>query len=145
MTDSRRDALVASANRLGLSPVEWGGLISFESAGTFNPAIRGGAGNRHLGLIQFGPNEQKQFGVTGSETFEEQLPKAEAFLLSRGCVPGSGLMNAYSTVNAGSPGRFNASDAGNSGTPGTVADKVNDQFGPHMKKAAAFLGASSTR
>lgn len=135
---SDREALIASAERMGLPPVHWGGLMSYESG--LNPNRWGGAGGRHVGLIQFGPAEQKAFGVTGNETFQEQLPKAEAFMLSRGYQPGMGLMQAYSTVNAGSPGRLNASDAANGGMPGTVADKVNNQFAPHFKRAAAFLG-----
>ena len=143
MTD--QDALVASAGRLGLSPVEWGALLSYESG--LDPTRWGGAKNadgspRHVGLIQFGPDEQRQFGVTGRETFQEQLPKAEAFMSARGYQPGMGLMQAYSTVNAGSPGHLDASDAGNGGMPGTVADKVNTQFGQHFKRAAAFLGGS---
>lgn len=141
MDAADRDALIASAGRLGLTPVEWGGLMSYESG--LNPGRWGGAGGRHLGLIQFGPSEQKQFGVTGRETFQEQLPKAEAFLLSRGYEPGMGLMQAYSTVNAGSPGMLNASDAKNGGMPGTVADKVNNQFGPHFRKVSAFLGGDA--
>lgn len=141
MTDQQ--ALIASAQRLGLSPVEWGGIIHYESGG--DPSRWGGAKNpdgspRHVGLIQFGPSEQKQFGVTGKESFQEQLPKAEAFLTARGYKPGMGVMNAYSTINAGSPGRFNASDAGNGGMPGTVADKVNGQFAPHYAWANKFLG-----
>ena len=136
MTDQQ--ALMASADRLGLSPVEWGGIIHYESGG--DPSRWGGTGGRHVGLIQFGPNEQKQFGVTGKESFQEQLGKAEAFLASRGYKPGMGVMNAYSTINAGSPGRFNASDANNGGMPGTVADKVNGQFAPHYAWANKFLG-----
>ncbi|MEG9528479.1 MAG: hypothetical protein MIL41_22375, partial [Hyphomicrobiales bacterium] len=88
----------------------------------------------------FGPSEQKQFGVTGRESFQEQLLKAEQFLSARGYTPGMGVMNAYSTINAGSPGRFNASDANNGGMPGTVADKVNNQFAPHYAWANKFLG-----
>lgn len=141
MNAADRDALIASAGRLGLSPVEWGGLMSYESG--LNPARWGGAGGRHLGLIQFGPSEQKAFGVTGRESFQEQLPKAEAFLLSRGYEPGMGLLQAYSTVNAGSPNRLNASDAKNGGMPGTVAEKVQNQFGPHFKKVSAFLGGDA--
>ncbi|MBE7196595.1 MAG: hypothetical protein INR70_02160 [Parafilimonas terrae] len=136
MTDQQ--ALIASAQRLGLSPVEWGGIIHYESGA--DPSRWGGSGGRHVGLIQFGPNEQKQFGVTGRESFQDQLGKAEAFLASRGYKPGMGVMNAYSTINAGSPGRFNASDAGNGGMPGTVADKVNSQFAPHYAWANKFLG-----
>lgn len=141
MDAADRDALIASAGRLGLTPVEWGGLMSYESG--LNPTRWGGAGGRHVGLIQFGPSEQRQFGVTGRETFQEQLPKAEAFLLSRGYTPGMGLMQAYSTVNAGSPGMLNASDAKNGGMPGTVAEKVTNQFGPHFKKVSAFLGGDA--
>lgn len=141
MTDQQ--ALIASAQRLGLSPVEWGGIIHYESGG--DPSRWGGAKNpdgtpRHVGLIQFGPSEQKQFGVTGKESFQEQLPKAEAFLTARGYKPGMGVMNAYSTINAGSPGMFGASDAKNGGMPGTVADKVNGQFAPHYAWANKFLG-----
>lgn len=136
MTDQQ--ALIASAQRLGLSPVEWGGIIHYESGG--DPSRWGGTGGRHVGLIQFGPNEQKQFGVTGRESFQDQLLKAEAFMSARGYKPGMGVMNAYSTINAGSPGRFNASDAGNGGLPGTVADKVNNQFAPHYAWANKFLG-----
>ncbi|MBN4095650.1 hypothetical protein [Methylobacterium sp. OT2] len=136
MTDQQ--ALIASAQRLGLSPVEWGGIIHYESGG--DPSRWGGTGGRHVGLIQFGPNEQKQFGVTGRESFQEQLLKAEQFMSARGYKPGMGVMNAYSTINAGSPGRFNASDANNGGMPGTVADKVNNQFAPHYAWANKFLG-----
>jgi len=136
MTDQQ--ALIASAQRLGLSPVEWGGIIHYESGG--DPSRWGGTGGRHVGLIQFGPSEQKQFGVTGRESFQEQLLKAEQFMSARGYTPGMGVMNAYSTINAGSPGRFNASDAGNGGMPGTVADKVNTQFAPHYAWANKFLG-----
>lgn len=136
MTDQQ--ALIASAQRLGLSPVEWGGIIHYESGG--DPSRWGGTGGRHVGLIQFGPDEQRQFGVTGRESFQDQLLKAEQFMSARGYKPGMGVMNAYSTINAGSPGRFNASDAGNGGMPGTVADKVNNQFAPHYAWANKFLG-----
>lgn len=143
LTDQQ--AVAASAARLGLEPREWAALMHFESG--MNPNRWGGAKNpdgspRHVGLIQFGPDERKQFGVTGQESLQEQLPKAEAFLLKRGYQPGSGLLNAYSTVNAGSPGKFNASDAGNGGTWGTVADKVNSQFGDHYTWADKWLGGA---
>ena len=53
-----------------------------------------------------------------------------------------GMMDAYSIVNAGAPGRYGASDANNGGAPGTVADKVNGQMGGHREKALALLGGS---
>ncbi|MEO0824939.1 MAG: tape measure protein, partial [Cyanobacteria bacterium J06642_9] len=48
-------AIVQAAQQLGLNPLEFAALMSFESAGTFNPNIRGGDGNLYKGLIQFSP------------------------------------------------------------------------------------------
>jgi hypothetical protein len=49
------------------------------------------------------------------------------------------LTDAYSIVNAGSPGLYDATDANNGGAPGTVAEKVQGQFGPHREKAMALF------
>ena len=135
-----RDALIASAQRIGADPLDLATVISYETGGTFNPGIRGGAGNRHIGLIQFGIPEQQRYGASQGQSFEEQLPAVEGYLKDRGYQPGMGLLDLYSTINAGRPGRYNASDAGNGGAPGTVSDKVNNQMGAHRTKAAAFLG-----
>ncbi len=139
-----RDALIASAQRIGADPLDLATVISYETGGTFNPGIRGGAGNRHIGLIQFGIPEQRRYGASQGQSFEEQLPAVEGYLKDRGFTPGMGLLDLYSTINAGRPGRYNASDAGNGGAPGTVADKVNNQMGGHRTKAAAFLGGDFT-
>lgn len=144
MPDARRDALIASAQRIGADPLDYATVISYETGGTFNPSIRGGAGNRHIGLIQFGIPEQQKYGVSQSQSFEEQLPAVEGYLTDRGFKRGMGILDLYSTINAGGPGRYNASDAGNGGAPGTVADKVNTQMGAHRAKAAAFLGGDFT-
>lgn len=144
MADARRDALIASAQRIGADPLDLATVISYETGGTFNPGIRGGAGNRHIGLIQFGAPEQQRYGASQGQSFEEQLPAVEGYLTDRGFKPGMGILDLYSTINAGRPGRYNASDAGNGGAPGTVADKVNQQMGGHRTKAAAFLGGDFT-
>lgn len=140
MADDFRSALIASAGRLGINPADLATVISYETGGTFSPSIRGGAGNRHIGLIQFGPNEQKRYGASQGQSAAEQLPAVEAYLTDRGFKPGMGILDLYSTINAGRPGRYNASDANNGGAPGTVADKVNGQMAGHRAKAAAFLG-----
>lgn len=140
--DPRAAALIASAQRIGADPVDYATVISYETGGKFDPSIRGGAGNRHIGLIQFGPNEQRQYGASQGQTFEEQLPAVERYLTGRGFKPGMGILDLYSTINAGSPGRYNASDANNGGAPGTVADKVNQQMGGHRAKAEALLGGN---
>jgi hypothetical protein len=141
LTDQQ--ALINTANRLGVNPRDLATVISYESAGTFSPSIWGGKGGNYAGLIQFGPNERKQYGASPDQTFQEQLPAVERYLTDRGFKPGMGIMDLYSTINAGRPGRYNASDAGNGGAPGTVADKVNNQFGPHYAKADKFLEGTS--
>jgi hypothetical protein len=144
MADDFRSALIASAGRLGINPADLATVISYETGGTFSPSIRGGAGNRHIGLIQFGPNEQQRYGASQKQSGAEQLPAVEAYLTDRGFKPGMGILDLYSTINAGRPGRYNASDANNGGAPGTVADKVNNQMAGHRAKAAAFLGGEFT-
>ncbi|MFK5600264.1 hypothetical protein ACFZ8E_25175 [Methylobacterium sp. HMF5984] len=142
--DPRAAALIASAQRIGANPLDYATVMSYETGGKLDPSIRGGAGNRHIGLIQFGPSEQKAYGASQDQSFEEQLPAVEAYLTDRGFKPGMGRLDLYSTINAGRPGLYNASDAGNGGAPGTVADKVNGQMAGHEAKAAAFLGGDFT-
>jgi hypothetical protein len=141
---SLADAIRANAQRIGANPLDLATAMSYETGGTFNPAIRGGAGNRHVGLIQFGVPEQQRYGVTQATPAAQQVAAAADFLRDRGFRPGMGLADLYSTINAGSPGRYRASDAGNGGMPGTVIDKVTQQMGAHRAKAEALLGGSFT-
>jgi hypothetical protein len=53
-----------------------------------------------------------------------------------------GLLDIYSTINAGRPGLYGRSDAANGGAPGTVADKVATMAG-HRLRANALLGGES--
>ncbi|MDP4026343.1 hypothetical protein Q8W71_27340 [Methylobacterium sp. NEAU 140] len=143
MTDAQ--ALIASARRIGADPLDYATVMSYETGGTFSPSKWGGARNpdgsfRHMGLIQFGPDERKRYGASADQSFQEQLPAVERYLTARGFQPGMGRLDLYSTINAGRPGLYNKSDAGNGGAPGSVADKVRDQMGGHETKAAAFLG-----
>ncbi len=62
------------------------------------------------------------------------------YLKHRGFREGMSILDLYSTINAGSPGRYGASDANNGGAPGTVLDKVTKQMGGHRAKARALLG-----
>lgn len=140
-SDEDRGALIRqSAARLGVDPVDLGTAISYESAGSFSPSIRGGAGNRHIGLIQFGPTEQQTYGASQGQSFGDQMQSVESYLKDRGMKPGMGMLDLYSTINAGSPGRYGASDANNGGAPGTVKDKVEKQMDGHRAKAIALLG-----
>ncbi|SFV11649.1 hypothetical protein SAMN02799643_05522, partial [Methylobacterium sp. UNCCL125] len=77
-TAADRDALIASAQRIGADPLDLATVMSFESG--FSPSIRGGSGNRHIGLIQFGPTEQQQYGASQDQSFADQLPAVERYL-----------------------------------------------------------------
>lgn len=140
--------LVETANALGMNPVDLATIISYETAGTFDPTKAGPTTQwgQHRGLIQFGEPQAKQYGVDWSDPLGSQLGPDGAivkYFTANGWKPGMGMMDAYSIVNAGGPGRYNASDANNGGAPGTVADKVTNQMSGHRAKAEAMLGGAT--
>lgn len=139
MSPELSQAIIASAKRLGVDPVDIGTAISYETGGKFDPNLWGGKGGNYLGLIQFGPEERAKYGVKEGQSPVEQMGAVENFLRDRGVKPGMGMLDIYSTINAGSPGRYNASDAANGGAPGTVADKVRDQMGSHRANVVGAL------
>ena len=139
------DGIIATAASLGMSPVDLATIISYETAGTFDPTKRGPTTQwgQHRGLIQFGEPQAQEYGVNWDDPLSSQLGPDGAvsrYFRQNGWQPGMGLLDAYSIVNAGAPGRYNASDANNGGAPGTVADKVNNQMAGHREKAMALLG-----
>ena len=134
------DALRRGAAELGIDPVDLATVISYETRGKFSTSIRGGKDNKYIGLIQFGPAEQLKYGARQGQSYAEQMGAVVAYLKDRGFKPGMSILDLYSTINAGSPGRYSASDANNGGAPGTVADKVRDQMGGHQKNAIALFG-----
>lgn len=141
-----RSGIIATANALGMNPVDLATIISYETGGTFDPAKAGPTTQwgQHRGLIQFGEPQAKQYGVDWSNPVASQLGPDGAiakYYRDRGWRPGMGMLDAYSIVNAGAPGRYNASDANNGGAPGTVADKVQGQMDGHRANAIALLGA----
>jgi len=132
--------IVQSAARMGISPLDLANVYSFETSGTFSTSIRGGKNNNHIGLIQFGKFESKKYGAHQGQSFADQVLAAERYLVDRGIKPGMGLLDLYSTINAGRPGRYNASDA-----PGkTVRTHVAKMRGAHRRKAQEFLAGAVT-
>ena len=135
LTKEKADAIAAKAAELGMSARDLAAVISYETIGTFNPAIVGGANNNYQGLIQFGPNERATYGVDKDSTFQEQLDAAGEFLTDRGYFdwldenPNATELEKqtalYSTINAGSPGSTNwtKSDGNN-----TVSGHVENLF-----------------
>lgn len=144
-----RQGIIETANALGMDPGVLATIISYETAGTFDPTKRGPTTQwgQHRGLIQFGEPQAREYGVDWNDPLGSQLGANGAivrYFRKNGWQPGMSELDAYSIVNAGAPGKYNASDANNGGAPGTVADKVNNQFGAHREKAYALLGGEYT-
>jgi len=134
-----------TAQHLGIDPLDLGTAISYETAGTFDPMKRGPTTKwgQHRGLIQFGEPQAQQFGVDWANPLESQLGPNGAvakYLLASGFKPGMSGLDLYSTINAGAPGRYGASDTAAGGAPGDVRDKWENQMGAHRQKAAQMLG-----
>lgn len=135
-------AVRSSADRLGMSPSDLLTIMSYETGSRLDHNMWGGKNNNYLGLIQMGPEERAKYNVRPGMNVTDHVTAAENFLRDRGFKPGMGLLDAYSTVNAGRPGLYNRSDANNGGAPGTVADKVASMAG-HRMRANALLGLPS--
>lgn len=136
-----------AAEALGVDPVDLATAVSYETKGTFNPTIAGPTTQwgQHRGLIQFGETQAQEYGVDWNDPYGSQLGADGAivkYLKDRGVQPGMGLLDIYSTINAGAPGLYDRSDANNGGAPGTVRDKVEAQMEGHYKKALALMGGS---
>lgn len=147
MATDFRDALIATAQSLGINPLDLATAISYETAGTFDPTKRGPTTKwgQHRGLIQFGEPQAEKYGVDWSNPVGSQLGPDGAvakYLRDAGVKPGMGLMDIYSAINAGGVGRYDRSDAAAGGAPGTVADKVNNQMSGHRAKAEKLLSGA---
>jgi hypothetical protein len=144
VTPEMKEGIVKTASALGISPVDLATTISYETAGTFDPTKAGPRTQwgQHRGLIQFGEPQAKQHGVDWTNPVASQLGENGAvasYLRTAGVKPGMGLLDIYSAINAGAPGLYNRSDAGNGGAPGTVRDKVEKQMAGHRAKAQALF------
>lgn len=144
MNDDFRQLLLATAASVGVSPIDLATAISYETAGTFNPMKRGPTTKwgQHRGLIQFGEPQARQFGVDWNDPLNSQLGPNGAvakYLKASGFKPGMSGLDLYSTINAGAPGLYNASDTAAGGAPGDVRDKWENQMGGHRQKAMALL------
>lgn len=136
---------VETAHSLGMDPLDFTTAISFETAGTFDPTKAGPTTKwgQHRGFIQWGEPQAEQYGVDWNDPVNSQLGANGAiarYFRDRGWRAGMSGLDLYSIINAGSPGRYDASDTAAGGTPGSVRDKWENQMGDHRAKAAALLG-----
>ena len=97
-----KNAVIATANRMGVDPNALAGLIHMESG--FRPNVWGGAGGNYRGLIQFGPGAREEVGLpAGDMTIEAQMPYVERYFNQRGFKPGMSTEQMYRTVLVGNP------------------------------------------
>jgi tape measure domain-containing protein len=135
-------AMINAANQLQLDPREFAALMSWESAGSFNPNIVGGDNNEYKGLIQFSPDNQRTYGTGGQQSIAQQMPAITEYLIDRGFRPGEhDIRHAYSAVLAG-----NASERywDRRDSNGTSVRNAASRFqqGDHYENAMSFLNNS---
>lgn len=141
-----REGILASAQALGVEPLDLATAMSYETAGTFNPVQPGPTTQhgQHKGFIQWGEPQARQYGVDWGNPVGSQLGEDGAvvrYLRDRGVQPGMGLLDIYSAINAGRVGLYDRTDENNGGAPGTVRDKVQTQMAGHKDNASKLLGA----
>jgi hypothetical protein len=136
-TPENANAVISAAKALGAKPEDLATVISYETGGKFDTNMMGGKGGNYQGLIQFGPAERAKYGIKAGMTIPQQMNAVVKYLQDRGYKPGMGIEDLYSTINAGAPGRPNASD-GN----GTVRQHVAKMLAEHSANAKAFLAAA---
>ncbi len=134
-----QDSIVKAAVELGVDPIDLATVIAYETAGTFSTSIKGGKSGKYMGLIQFGEEERVKYGAVAGQTFPEQMKAVVRYLKDRGFKSGMSLTDLYSTINAGTPGRPNASDGNN-----TVTGHVTEMSGRHRELAQKFLANAET-
>ena len=126
-------AVAQQATAAGIDPATLMAVIGYETAGTYDPNIWGGKGGNYFGLIQFGPNERSTYGVYPGMPVDRQVGAAISFLLDRGFDPSRhGLLDMYSTINAGSPGHYGRSDG--NGTVRSHAANIEAQYLPAAQR-----------
>lgn len=105
-------AFVEMCERLGLVPDYVASVMSVESAGTFDPAIKNPSGGA-VGLIQFMPSTARALGTTtealAAMSGVEQLQYVERFFRGsvgkiRPDVPGDYYMSVFLPAFVGAPG-----------------------------------------
>ena len=141
-----------TADELGLSLEDLMTLSSYETSGSLDPRQKGPTTQwgQHRGLIQFGEPQAKQYGVDFSSpeaALRSQLGRDGAivrYMRGSGFKKGMSGLDAYSTINAGAPGRYSASDANNGGASGDVRDKWENQMDAHRAKARRYAGLGGT-
>jgi hypothetical protein len=120
---------------LGLDPMDVASVMSFETGGKMDPKLMGGAGGNYMGLIQFGPEERRKYGINANSTPEQWTSAITNFMKDRGFKNGMGIEDFYSTILTGSPGNYDRKDANGTSVRNAIPKILND----HRSNAERFL------
>jgi lambda family phage tail tape measure protein len=148
---SQGKALVAAAQKLGVSPLDLAQLMSFETGGTFSPSIWGGTKNKYMGLIQFGGPERQQYEANPRQSFEEQVQgPVVGFLQDRAKLRGLSTqgMSAAEMYRLVNPGYGDAAFNRDSGARGDRSIALRRFFGGKAENVgydAAAAGADAAQ
>ena len=140
--------LAETAKSLNINPIDLLTIMSYETAGTLNPLKKGPTTKwgQHRGYIQFGEPQAEKYGVDFSSKESAMMSQLGSngaivkYFRDHGFKEGMGMMDLYSIVNAGAPGKFNLTDENSGGASGTIRDKVTNQMGDHREKALKLFG-----
>lgn len=121
------------ARRLKMDPQHLLTVMSFETAGTFDPAKRNEAGSGATGLIQFMPATARQLGTT-TEALARMAPEEQLDYVERYLRPYAGRMrtqqDAYLAVlNPSAMGKPASQVLFREGTPQYALNKALDKEG----------------
>lgn len=124
-SDTQRQAIERGASDLGVNPIDYATAISYESAGTFDPWVKGPRTKygQHRGTIQYGEPQQKKYGVYEGQSFEDQVTRSNVqYLKDAGVKPGMSFAQMYAAINGGSASKdLNTQDWT---TGRTIADNI---------------------
>ena len=140
--EGHRNAVVAVAEQLGVSPIDLAAVMSLETGGTFAKDIQGGEGGNYKGLIQFGIPERAAYGYRDGMSFEEQMTgPVFRYLKDRGVRPGHTVQEIYAAILTGnvaniSKGGLDWKDSFGTSVRGALPSLTS---GGHYQNALRFL------
>lgn len=110
--DAFRRELIAMSDRIGLNPDYMAAVMSFETAGSFDPAQKNLGGGSAVGLIQFMPTTAKGLGTTRADLMAmgpvEQLAFVEKYMKRAGKLRtlSDHYMAVFAPIGIGKPPGF---------------------------------------
>jgi diguanylate cyclase (GGDEF)-like protein len=139
---TRAAALKRGADALGVNPEDYATAISYESARTFDPWVKGPVTKwgQHRGTIQYGEPQRRKYGVHENQSFEEQVADSNVrYLKDAGVKPGMTFAQLYKAINAGNVNANENIQDANTGR--TVGDNIRNAERDHREEVRKRFGS----